>query len=206
MAYAATSDVKDSLGIPACDNTDDTLIADYITAAQAIIETECRRVFEVSAGTCDDDYSTRHFSMYEDVDENGWLMLDRDLAVLRTIDTGDGTEYDSADGVWLTDPRDDAPIHAIKLRADSSLYWTYTTEPDDDIAIEGKWAYSETPPTDIKHATTRLATWLYRQKDAGADLDRPVITADGSVILPSKLPADVAEICFRYRRTKIGSI
>jgi hypothetical protein len=206
MAYAATSDVKDSLGIPACDNTDDTLIGDFIAAAQALIETECRRIFEASAGTCDDDYSTRHFSMYEDVDEDGWLMLDKDLAVLRTIDTGDGDEYDSTDGVWLTDPRDSTPIHAIKLREDSNLYWTYTTEPDDDIAIEGKWAYSVTPPVDIKHATMRLAAWLYRQKDIGADVDRPVITPDGSVILPSKMPADVANTCFKYKRTKIGSV
>lgn len=206
MAYCASSDVKEFLGIPDCDNTDDTLIGNLCTRAQALFDLEARRTFEASAGTCDDDYSVRHFSMNEDVTEDGWLMLDKDLAVLRTIDTGDGTEYDSTDGVWLTDPRDSTPIHAIKLRADSNLYWTYTTEPDDDIAIEGKWAYAVAAPADVVHATIRLSAWLYHQKNAGADNDRPVITADGSVVLPSKLPADVAEIAHKYRHTKIGVV
>jgi len=49
-------------------------------------------------------------------------------------------------------------------------------------------------------ATTRLAAFLYRQKDSNADLDRPLLTGDGVTIMPSSLPHDVRQILDPYRK------
>ena len=55
---------------------------------------------------------------------------------------------------------------------------------------------------EINHWVTRLAAWLYRQKDNSADSDRAIVTDYGGMLLPSKLPSDVAEAAELYRRWK----
>ena len=203
--YATTSDFHQFQALDDSDTADDALIAQLLTRAQALIETETRRLFEASADT------TRYFSVLEDTDWM-WLLLDHDLCAITSIDTGDGnvyatSDYHVSDGtlLWVTEPANSTPIHAIKLLQSSGLVWTYTTDPENAIAVTGRWAYSTTAPADIVHATVRLAVWLYHQRDAGGEGDRPVITADGSVVLPSRLPADVADICSNYVRRKVRS-
>jgi len=77
--------------------------------------------------------------------------------------------------------------------------WTYDEDHENAITIVGKWAYSATAPADITHACTRLAAYLYRQKDNAGDMDRAIV-AGNATILPAKLPSDVAEILKPYRR------
>ena len=53
---------------------------------------------------------------------------------------------------------------------------------------------------EINHWVMRLAAWLYRQKDSSADMDRAIVTDYGGMLLPSKIPSDVAEAALMYRR------
>jgi hypothetical protein len=47
-------------------------------------------------------------------------------------------------------------------------------------------------PPSIRQACIRLASWLYKQKDnQSGDVDRPLLAGDGTVIMPTTLPADV---------------
>jgi hypothetical protein len=73
-------------------------------------------------------------------------------------------------------------------------------DSDSEVSIAGTWGFSTTPPYDIKHACTRLAAFLYRQKDTSADIDRPMITGDGVTIMPSSIPQDVKSILDNYKR------
>lgn len=47
-------------------------------------------------------------------------------------------------------------------------------------------------PASIRQACTRLAAFLYRQKDTqGGTQEQPILAGDGSVIMPTTLPRDV---------------
>ena len=84
----------------------------------------------------------------------------------------------------------------------STKLWTMTNAGDNERAISvlAKWAYSLTAPDDIAAATIRLTAFLYRQRESNADLDRAVSVGDGMVLLPGRLPADIAAILEPYRR------
>jgi len=56
---------------------------------------------------------------------------------------------------------------------------------------------------EINHWVLRLAAWLYRQKDNSVDSDRAIVTDYGGMLLPSKLPSDVADAALLYRRWDI---
>ena len=56
---------------------------------------------------------------------------------------------------------------------------------------------------EINHWVTRLAAWLYRQKDNSADMDRAIVTDYGGMLLPGKLPSDVADAAILYRRWSV---
>ena len=88
------------------------------------------------------------------------------------------------------------------MLASSSYIWQMTNAGDNERAISvlAKWAYSLTAPDDIVAATIRLVAFLYRQRESNADLDRAVSVGDGMVLLPGRLPADIAAILEPYRR------
>lgn len=57
------------------------------------------------------------------------------------------------------------------------------------------------PMRDIVQAGLRLAKWLYIQRQGNSDADRPAITADGTKLLPMRLPEDVAVMLNPYVRS-----
>ena len=86
----------------------------------------------------------------------------------------------------------------MQRRADS-VAW----DGDGEVVVTGRWAYSVTAPDDIRHATVRLAAYLYRQKDnAAGDLDRTVVVG-GTTILPAVFPHDVERMLRPYRRVTV---
>lgn len=191
MAYASLSEIKEYLGISA--SSDDSLLTDMLTRAQAIIEAGTGRLFEASSHT------QRFFDALADV-EGLTLFLDHDLAALNTITNGDAGATTITSAQYVTEPRNETPFYAIRLLESAGVSWAYAADPENAITISGKWAYAESAPADIVQATIRLAAFLYRQKESNADVDRPLQLADGSVVLPSGLPRDVLAIIRRYRR------
>lgn len=186
--YVDLANFKTYLGVD--NSSDDWLLVSCLKNAQAIIEARTERVFESEAD------SERKFDAVSDVSERS-LMLGADLCQITEVVNGDGVVVAATD--YLTDPPRGTPFWAIRLKR-SAAGWAYDGDPEEAISVTGRWAYSVTPPNDIVQATLRLAAFLYRQKDTAVDGDRPILTGDGNVLMPSRLPNDVAEVLRRYMR------
>lgn len=199
-AYPTVADIKAYLRAntqQALPSGDDTLLTNALAAAIGFIESPAGagRRFEVTAD------STRTFDAIRDVDQNlRRLWLDDDLCQITSITNGDGTTVASSE--YVTQPRNETPYYAIRLKLDSSIVWTYDDSPEGAISIVGRWGYSTAAPADIAQAALRLAVWFYRQRSSSSnEIERPLLTSDGVTILPSAIPADVMAILRAYRRT-----
>ena len=191
MAYTTAALVKTYLSISG--SGDDTLIGDIVTRSQKIIDAYCRRTFEASGDT------TRYFDPTIDV-VGRTLLLDADLCAITTLTNGDGNVVSS--GNYVKEPRNSTPYRALTLKSSATISWTYSTTPENSISILGKWAYSTAAPDDIVHATIRLASYLYRQKDNVRDVGGDIII-DAGIVRAVTLPTDVQALLAPYRRLVI---
>lgn len=181
MTYCSVSDVKTYLGIE--DDEDDLLIGALIDRAQAAIDAYKGRSYESPSDT------TLYFDAVADVDGSVLLFGAHVAATISAIKNGDGTTVSS--GQYVTLPRNHGPFFGVKLLASSGVAWTYEDDPEGAIEITGRWGASVTPDANIVQATIRLTAYLYKQRDMinqGTDSER---VADGVVIRPGKIPADV---------------
>lgn len=191
MAYCSEADVKQYLGISG--QADDDLISEIIDAAQAAIDGHCHRTFEASADT------TRYFDYSSEYVDGLTLWLYDEIADITTVTNGDGVEV--ADDEYTTIPKNQTPYTKIRILSNSGKTWTYTDEWMDAISVEGKWAWSETAPADVKQACIRLASFYFRAKDAPLT-DVTAIEA-GTVIRTPGLPADVRQMLASYVKPMI---
>lgn len=182
--YASLADVKSYMGIAGNDANDDALIITLIERASGIIDGITDRHF---AGVTETKY-------FDAVDGSVLWLFGEDLISIVSVTNGDGTEVPLSDCRLL--PRNKTPKWGIEVMSPSS----WQVGAGKEIAVNGKWGYSETPPPDIVHATVRLTAFLYRQKDTSADVDRPLVTGDGVTIMPTGLPSDVKSLVSKYRR------
>ena len=190
MAYCGVDELKEYLGVTGA--TDDPMLLTLLAAAQRTIDSYCARTFEATADT------VRTFDSQRDVD--GYtLTVDSDLCAITSIVNGDGTTISNSH--YVTEPRNETPYYAIRLKASAGKVWTSTVSGDSEnaITITGKWAYSTSAPSDIAHVCKRLAAYIYRQKDNAGDLDRAVI-AGNSTILPAQIPSDIRLMLTPYKR------
>lgn len=191
MSYCTLDNVKTYLGIS--ENTDDVLLTSCIERAQAVIDAYTTRTFEAT------EDATKYLDAAADVDGRMLLVgAAGDLASITSITNGDGTLLASTD--YVTQPRSVTPYYAIRLLSSSGHSWTYTTDPEDAIAVTGKWAYSVTAPPDVEQACLRLAVVFYRQKDTTAEIERPLLAGDGTIVMPQNMPADVKALLRPYRK------
>jgi hypothetical protein len=93
-------------------------------------------------------------------------------------------------------PLPDDPPHAALVVSEGA---PMPLDGDGDIAVVGRWGWSVTPPPDIVHASIRIAAWLYRQRAAQHDADRPTVADGGLVVLPAALPRDIESMLARYK-------
>ena len=190
MAYCGVDELKEYLGVTGA--ADDAMLLTLLSAAQRTIDSYCARTFEATADT------VRTFDSQRDVD--GYtLTVDSDLCSITSIVNGDGTTISNSH--YVTEPRNETPYYAIRLKVSAGKVWTSTVAGDSEnaITITGKWAYSTSAPSDIAHVCKRLAAYIYRQKDNAGDLDRAVI-AGNSTILPAQIPSDIKLMLAPYRR------
>ena len=113
MAYATIQQVKQYLGISA--TTDDALIKGLADRAQAVIDAYCHRTFEAGTDT------TRTLDAVDDVDGDT-LWLDEDLCAITSVTNGDSTTVTTSQ--YVTEPRNDTPYYARRMRSDSYVVWT----------------------------------------------------------------------------------
>ena len=190
MAYCGVEELKEYLGVTGA--TDDAMLLTLLAAAQRTIDSYCARTFEATADT------VRTFDSQRDVD--GYtLTVDSDLCAITSIVNGDGTTISNSH--YVTEPRNETPYYAIRLKASAGKVWASTVAGDSEnaITVTGKWAYSTSAPSDIAHVCKRLAAYIYRQKDNAGDLDRAVI-AGNSTILPAQIPNDIRLMLTPYKR------
>lgn len=182
-AICTVDDIKLYLSIAEEDDGDDELLAQIVDAVNEWIENETGRIF------ADPGVDATRYFRKDRIDRNGILWVDTDLASITSITNGDGETIDTDDiETW---PLNETPIMGIRILDSSSNYWNFSYN-DSKVAVTGRWAYSLTVPSRAKQAAIRLAAWTYRQKDNAADIDRPILTGDGSVLMPSRFPDDIA--------------
>lgn len=198
MAYVTAAELRTWTGTDStADNTFDTNV--IIATVQALIEGPgphgLNRKFEANA-------SNRVFDVLS-VDDGGpidgsTLILDEDLASISSITNGDGTVVSSDD--YVTVPRnavaDGEPIREIKLKTSAGISWTYTTDWEGAITVNGPWAYSATPPDNIKTATLMLCKWLMTHPEI-AQIGLAGVSA---VVMEQGFPKAVESILQGYRR------
>jgi hypothetical protein len=193
MAYTTATLLKTYLGITGA--SDDTLLTNLISRAQAAIDRYTGRTFEASANT------TRKFTVGIDTDGRV-LYLDEDLASINAIVTNadGGANADTlTTGEYVTKPRNRTPYFAIEILASADATWDYTTDPENGITVSGKWAWSASAPDDIVQACIRLAGYFYRQKDAGV-FDVTAMPDAGVIQIPQGIPKDVKMILDVYKK------
>lgn len=190
MAYVSATDVEAYIG----DVTDDTRITTMISQAEKIIERFTNRVFEISG----DDI--KYIDAVGDHIDGSMLYVDHidDLFAIASVTNGDSVVVASSE--YITFPRNATPFYAIKLLSSANKSWTYSTDYEGAIQINGKWGYSETPPDDIKLACILTVKWLWDAKDSPANIQRTMISPSGVTMLPAGFPADVKALLKPYVR------
>lgn len=196
MAYCTSTDVKLYGGWADSDAGDDTIIAALIPEAQQIIDTYTRRTFEYTDDS--DNSSVRFFDAEADIVDVYTLLLNKDLHKALSISV-DGVAISSDS--YVTEPRNDAPFWGVTILPNSSDSWDYGTDHENAISIDGHWAYSQTPPADIKLACITLVNWLKKQRNSDLALTAPIIDAQaGITVLPVQIPNVVKMTLDRYRK------
>ena len=193
MAYATLAEIKTYLGIDTI--TDDSLLLELLARAQAAIDTEIHRTFEASQDT------VKYFDADNDVSGLllDWTPYGLDLCAITSVVNGDGTTITSSQ--YVTEPRHQTPYYGVKLKVSTGLFWEYSAgdDPENAIAITGRWAYSTTAPADITHVCVEMAALFYKRRDGNADLNRTVI-AGNATILPQGMSLESVNVLNRYKR------
>ncbi len=195
MAYASVAQLRAYMGLDV--NDDDPLLESLLTRAQFAIDNHTHRTFEAPADTTklfDAEHDTSDHYMVLD-----WTPYALDLCQITTVINGDGTSISASS--YVTNPRNQTPWYGLRFKLNSGLYWTFDQDPENAISITGRWAYSVTAPADIVHATVRMATYMYRQKDANT-FDVTAIPGAGVIEVPQGIPRDVGKILEPYRRLR----
>jgi hypothetical protein len=165
---------------------DDELLDVLISAASLAIENYTGRVFVATEQT------TRVFTQrtgghvgLRDPFDGPVLLFGRDLAQAASAIT-------------------DSPT--VSYLGDEPPYWGIVNEDSvwySPVSITGYWAYSKTPPPDIELACLRLGVWAYKLRQT-TPTDAVVVTEQGAVLLPSRLPADVIVLLAPYRGPRMA--
>lgn len=190
MAYASIADVRAYLNVTS--SAEDVLLGAMCARAQAIVDNYTRRTFEADTDT------VVRFNPLVDADGRTLWFTDRDLAALTTVVNGDGVTIPAT--AYVFEPSLGPPWFGVTLKFYSGYTWQAASDPEDSIALTGRWAFSTTAPADITQATVRLAAWLYRQRDNTTDVEMLRITPQGFPLVPPTLPADVKAILDLRRR------
>jgi DNA-binding transcriptional LysR family regulator len=187
MAYVTATDLKAYLKITTA--AEDTLLATFCTRAEGLIDHWTDTKWEAATATL-----RRFDAAPPHVDGRALTFAGIWAAEVTAVVNGDGVTIPSS--AYVTMPRQSTiGIFGIEIKAGASYTWTWDGEsPEETIQITAFWARAKTPPAFITAAALRLAAYLYRQKDGGADADRAVVTGDGVTLMPSRVPADILDL------------
>lgn len=193
--YITLADLRDRMGFTGTQGADqDGLMQVCIDDAEDFIDAHTRRNFLGTAGT-------HYINRFEQRNVVGQaLYINSDLHTLTALLNGDTTTI-PVGSVWL-EPRNEGPPYRI-LRLKSSYVWVWNT--DSDVIISGTFGYGTVVPPAIKEATTQLAQYYFRLKDAGPG-GVTGFTEGGEVTYPPGVPDTVRAIIDKYRSRSGGAV
>ena len=174
MAYATLAQVKQYLGITA--TSEDALLTRLRDAASAAIDRYTGRRFTASTAT----KKIRREHIVRDV-----FFLPDDLRALTQVVTDEGDTLLPSDFVPF-----DPPTRLLRIKADAPS-WSIEYTAD----VTGQWGFTAAPPDDIVQICIRLASWMYRSKDAQVF---DVTGQEGLNTLNTRLPRDIAQMLDQY--------
>lgn len=141
----------------------------------------------------------REFHPEDDV-QGPWLLLGDDLAEVVSVTNGDGTAW--TQGVQYVTWPSRPPFW--KLKAVGGYSWGWSTDPDlDRIQVDGYWGRTRNLEGESREAVIKLAAFLYRQRDNVSDADRPIVTPEGIVLMPARLPPEIQSFVKRRRKRRV---
>lgn len=190
-----TAAVKTQLGIGTSgtlNTTDDTLIGLYVTQASQMIETETNRTFSSSV-------SSWNYDAAYPVVEGRVLYFDQDMLGVDTVVNGvNGTLQPSQ---FRLLPLRYSPKYALQLLDSTGMSWQTGNDGyiQNAIQVNGTVGYclTGTLPADITLAATKLAAWLYQNRDNDG---ATVQVADGAIAIPAQAPTFVLRTISKYIR------
>jgi hypothetical protein len=176
--------VKSQLSIGTLNNVDDALLSTYVTQASQMIETYTKRTFNAENGTLTFDIAPPYIYGRK-------LFFREDVLGVYELRNGNGTVITADQYRFL--PLNNTPLYGLELLPSASVVWSPTPAGDwlSAITLAGTLGYSTTPPQDIQLAATKLASWLYMNRDNSGEI---VKFADGSTSIPAEAPAIVLRI------------
>lgn len=177
--------VKRQLEIDGTLTSDDDLLSTYVTEASALVEGECNRQLVSTIGTLNLDCGPPH--VYGDM-----LYFDKkDVRSIVSLTNGDGDEI-TADK-YLLIPANDDPKYALRLKNNSGVSFTYVSEPKQALTLVATLGLfdQDSVPSDMHLAATKLAAWLYQNRDNDGSI---IQLADGAKSIPAEAPAVVLRI------------
>lgn len=193
--YSTVAAVKRQLaiGVNGTTNTiDDDLIATYVAQASAAIDTHTGRVFAETMGTL--YYDARY-----PVIENRVLYFDQDYLGVDAVVNGVNGTINPASYRLL--PLHYSPKYALQLLDQSGLVWSVGNDGgvQNAIMVVGTTGFCLTSgrPADITLAATKLAAWLYQNRDNDGTI---VQVADGVTSIPAEAPQMVFKLLDKYIR------
>ena len=196
MAYTTLANVRAYLKFNASETGDDTLITGLIPYAQMLIDNYVGYSFEASSDT------TRYFDAEEDVKVlrqntvfkglRDTLFFDTYLAQLTSV-VFTGVTLQQSD--YVLQPPNSAPYYALTILASSPRFWDYDDDPENAIAVTGRWAYSITAPVAISQLCIELTAYLYNQRFTVAG--EGGVSPDGAVM---RIPQHIAMFLDTYKK------
>ncbi|MCH9838342.1 phage head-tail connector protein [bacterium] len=185
MAYTTLALVKSSLGIPDAVTSEDTAITAAIGAADALIDNYTGRTFEVAA-TSVRTYVPRTASIL-DVDD----IATATGLVVKVDNDQDGT-YETTLTV-TTDYVLDGNDEPYRMLTNVNNGWPLSIYGRPTIEVTAKFAYSETPPDNIKQAALLMSCRLYQRKASPLGFQAGAVPEFGAVRISRNDP-DVAAL------------
>ena len=174
MSYATLAQVKQYLGITG--TSEDALLTRLIDAASAAIDRYTGRRFTGSTAT--------RTILREHIVRDVFFLPD-DLRALTQVVTDQGDVLLPADFVPFY-----PPVRVLRVKA-TAQDWSIEYTAD----VTGQWGFTAAPPDDIVQVCVRLASWMYRSKDAQVF---DVAGQEGVNALTTRLPRDIAQMLDQY--------
>lgn len=172
--------------------TDDALIETYITQASQMIDTATRRTFVENIGTLYMDACPPYAygrTLY---------FREHDVLSVHEVINGDGYTLTASD--YVLKPNNSAPKYAIEFKSGSGRIWQGSSagrEQAITIGCTRGYCTEANRPADITLAATKLAAFLYQNRD---NTEQTVRFADGSAEIPASAPSLVLQTVARYTK------